>query len=414
MRKLIFILLWVPSLIFAQEKGIRFVEGLNWEQVKEKAKEENKFILIDCYTSWCGPCKVMEAKVFPNDTIGHLANEKFISVQVQFDEDKNADQVKKDWLTLSKKFDKDYNITGFPCILFFNPKGEIVHKVIGYKNVSAFKKILENVTDPKFQYYPVYASYQKDTNNTEALYQLIQIAREADEVKKGYIREYLKKTNGISSERNAKLILNMTNSSRDRTFPLLTTEQQKINQFLGVGKAEEQYRGIIYFEELQNTLGRKSPSGYYILRTDPDWKSIKDSLIKKYPDRIEEIMDFSKLKFFSDAFQWDKFIPALEAYRSKYAHSISDRMKIKYVNDVMAYSKNVGKSYLEPLLTWSETAFKNSQNPTDQMNFALLLYQTGKNKEAVAIMEEYIEKVPNYSQTIYPEYLKKMQMGETL
>ncbi len=38
-------------------KVIHFENGLSWEQIKEKAKAEHKYIFVDCYATWCGPCK---------------------------------------------------------------------------------------------------------------------------------------------------------------------------------------------------------------------------------------------------------------------------------------------------------------------------------------------------------------------
>ena len=37
--------------------GIRFIEGEKWENVLKMAQEQDKYIFMDCYTSWCGPCK---------------------------------------------------------------------------------------------------------------------------------------------------------------------------------------------------------------------------------------------------------------------------------------------------------------------------------------------------------------------
>ena len=38
--------------------GIRFIEGEKWENVLKMAQEQDKYIFMDCYTSWCGPCKL--------------------------------------------------------------------------------------------------------------------------------------------------------------------------------------------------------------------------------------------------------------------------------------------------------------------------------------------------------------------
>ena len=51
--------------------GIKFEEKeLTWEGVKQKAKNENKYIFIDAYTTWCGPCKYMSNYIFPQKEVG--------------------------------------------------------------------------------------------------------------------------------------------------------------------------------------------------------------------------------------------------------------------------------------------------------------------------------------------------------
>ena len=44
MKKIWCLLTCLPILAIAQSKGIRFEQGLTWEQVKMKAKAENKQI----------------------------------------------------------------------------------------------------------------------------------------------------------------------------------------------------------------------------------------------------------------------------------------------------------------------------------------------------------------------------------
>src|SRR5688500_9082633 len=65
--------------------GIKWITGITWEQVKQKAKQENKNIFLDCFASWCIPCRAMDKDIYTNDTVGNVMNDKFICVKVQMD-----------------------------------------------------------------------------------------------------------------------------------------------------------------------------------------------------------------------------------------------------------------------------------------------------------------------------------------
>ena len=58
-------------------KGTQFFKG-TFAQALAKAKQENKKLMVDCYTLWCGPCHYMATNVFPNDTLGKFMTEHFV------------------------------------------------------------------------------------------------------------------------------------------------------------------------------------------------------------------------------------------------------------------------------------------------------------------------------------------------
>ena len=60
--------------------GVNF-QDLTFEQAVEKAAKMRKQIFVDCYTSWCGPCKYMSNTVFPQEKMGDYMNPKFICVK---------------------------------------------------------------------------------------------------------------------------------------------------------------------------------------------------------------------------------------------------------------------------------------------------------------------------------------------
>ena len=64
------LLAWSASM--AQE-GVNF-RDITFEEALKQAKSENKLVFMDCYTSWCGPCKNMADKVFPQKAAGDYFN----------------------------------------------------------------------------------------------------------------------------------------------------------------------------------------------------------------------------------------------------------------------------------------------------------------------------------------------------
>ncbi|MDR1006928.1 MAG: thioredoxin domain-containing protein [Bacteroidales bacterium] len=75
--------------------GLYAQEKINWTDIqtsqKQIAQPENKgkLIFVDCFTSWCGWCKVMDSKTFADKTITALMNHYFISVK--FDAEQKED-----------------------------------------------------------------------------------------------------------------------------------------------------------------------------------------------------------------------------------------------------------------------------------------------------------------------------------
>src|SRR5690349_7699291 len=89
----------VPVFLYAQN-GIQWTDGMTWDQIKAKAKAENKFIFVDAYATWCGPCKKMDKEVYPSTKVGGVLNPKFVSVRIQMDQTKKDNDQVKSWYSV--------------------------------------------------------------------------------------------------------------------------------------------------------------------------------------------------------------------------------------------------------------------------------------------------------------------------
>lgn len=220
MRRFLFVIVMVSFCFGAQAQtntGINFVRGLSWNQVLQKAKAVHKYIFVDCYATWCGPCKLMDAEVYPDPQVGAYMNDKFICVKVQIDRTKADSQEIRDWYQTAKMFYETYHIFALPTFLYFSPDGQPLHRVSGASSVQAFIQWAKDARDPGKQYYAILKNYQPGKLDTAELKGLALSERVTDPVLAGkLLLDYLGQRGwqALQQQHQAELI-NAFNSSKD-------------------------------------------------------------------------------------------------------------------------------------------------------------------------------------------------------
>ncbi len=117
-------------LAYESSAQVRFING-TWQEALNKAQMQNKIIMVDFYTIWCGPCKLMTKTTFANVQVGDFANANFIAFK--------ADCEKGEGIQLSQK----YEVFHYPTIAFIDKNGNLLGKEIGYKNADEFLEIMQ-------------------------------------------------------------------------------------------------------------------------------------------------------------------------------------------------------------------------------------------------------------------------------
>jgi uncharacterized protein YyaL (SSP411 family) len=101
---------------------VRATESIEWhpwsEEVFERAKREDRFVLLDLGAVWCHWCHVMEEITYRDPEVVRLIKSRYIAVQV--DQDSRPD--------LSNRYE-DY---GWPATIVFNADGGEIVKRQGY------------------------------------------------------------------------------------------------------------------------------------------------------------------------------------------------------------------------------------------------------------------------------------------
>lgn len=114
------------------KEGIQF-EDLSFEVALAKAKKERKKLFMDCYTVWCGPCKMMNEQVFTVKQTGDYFKKHFIALKVDMEKGEGPELLKR------------FKVEAFPTMFVFDGDGKVLLKLRGARNTETFLKELKEV-----------------------------------------------------------------------------------------------------------------------------------------------------------------------------------------------------------------------------------------------------------------------------
>ena len=141
-----------------------FAEEVDWvsppyDDILKKAKSENKHIFIDFYTTWCGPCKRLDAVTYQDAAVTSYLNS---IVPVKYDAEKDEGEV------LAKKF----KIRAYPTLVLLDPSGKEVDRFVGYLDPEDFLQTIEGYQKGIGTVSFYEEALRKNPNDIETMYEL--------------------------------------------------------------------------------------------------------------------------------------------------------------------------------------------------------------------------------------------------
>lgn len=122
--------------------------SVNWmtiEEAVEAQRREPRKIVMDVYTKWCGPCKMMMANTFTNPDVIDYLNANYYSVK--FDAE-SSDPVTFQGNTYTNpnyvpnkpggrngvhQFSQAMGVRAYPTLVFLDEKAAVIAPISGYK-----------------------------------------------------------------------------------------------------------------------------------------------------------------------------------------------------------------------------------------------------------------------------------------
>lgn len=103
--------------------GIVFIED-SWDEALKHAAKQNKYIFVDAYATWCGPCKMLKARTFTDTKAAAFYNANFVNVAIDMEKGRGPELAQK------------WQLRAYPTLIIFDPKGKPVLGTVGFINAS--------------------------------------------------------------------------------------------------------------------------------------------------------------------------------------------------------------------------------------------------------------------------------------
>lgn len=163
--------------------GNAVAQEINWmtmNEAFEAQKKEPRKIFVDVYTTWCGPCKLLDKNTFTDKGVIEYLNKNYYAVK--FNAEGEESVTYKDFTYTNPNFIPErkgrnaqhlfahaLKINAYPSMVFFKESGELIQAVAGYhtpRQLEVFLKMIHKDDYLKITTAEAWQNYQENFEHT--------------------------------------------------------------------------------------------------------------------------------------------------------------------------------------------------------------------------------------------------------
>jgi thiol-disulfide isomerase/thioredoxin len=336
-------------------QGINF-EHTEWSQVLKKAETSNRYVFVDFYASWCGPCKYMSREVFTNEAAGKFFNANFVSYKVDAENEE-------------EELVESVDLTAYPTLAFFDSQGNLVYRHVGSMDENELVALGEKLK----RYKSARSAVLRSQATREQVLEYLSIAKIADSVNYKKMAPALAKTITVAEFSNPdawELFKAYTHDINDARFQFMVGNVKMLHEkHEGFAEYMDGVLGEYFFKMAEK--GNLAGLDIY-----------KKSMQKIFNQLDEEQRPYSyydlkvNVQYYLHREEMDKYASILTTWVNGY---LTDDWKLLSENAV-ELSKNVkDRKHFESALAWAKKAVELDRGKLTLYNLAVV-YQNGGDK----------------------------------
>ncbi|MBB4806052.1 thioredoxin-related protein [Chryseobacterium defluvii] len=367
MKKIISGLFIFYSVIIWAQEAIAF-QDVPFKDLIAKAKKEKKIVFIDAYTTWCGPCKMMEKNVFTKKSVGDYFNANFINGR--FDMEKGE----------GREIAARYGVRSYPTYLFLNGDGELVSQNYGYMEESMFLSMAQDVNSPNNKKGSLKERFAQGEKDPEFLINVMKLnsSSDFDFAKKASERyfENKKNTDELSKE-DVGYLLYFLKSTEDPNYKVFASRKSEIIKYFPeetYKQFDDQIKLSKIVEASIDEKNKKIDEEYFLKNAVP--------LVGEHEAMAK--LNQTKLGYYeqnSNFAEYEK--AALDYYKNPDSFEPNELLKAAWI-----FSDSIkNKASLKKAVEWAEKSVMRGETSENTYILAKLYFLTGNNEMAKTYAE---------------------------
>lgn len=388
-----------------QGQQIAFEKG-TWKEVLARAKSQNKIVFVDVYTTWCGPCKMLDQQVFVDKAVAATYNAYFINYK--------ADAERGEGVHLARQ----YGVRAYPTALFIDGDGQLIDTWIGFKPAYTFKQEGERVfrKTPVGMTLSLYDATYKEGNREYAFMRnYLRIRRHAGQPSTDLLNDYVAHlpADSLRTPSVTSLLIEHTAACQGPAFEALLSRKDEIHVR---ARLETLLINELNAAGLQRSRSRFDAVCRAVERLEP-------------ADRVAERLAEYQLMYLAVAEDWKAYAEQGNGYAAQYLmpNLTADRKQQQPAQFQKCHDQlcNIGyfisqhdkdDARLSAALGYFAAINELAPTPLSTSLQACLRYRLGERDEAVALQSKALElaRAKGDNVTSYEATLHRMQKKKSL